>query len=81
MIYPKWVQRTQDLGPILATNEEEETRYAAMGREPAPEPEADPNESDEQGHTVESARAALDAAGIPYKKTFGLARLIALLPA
>ena len=31
-------------------------------------------------HTLESARAALDAAGIAYDKRLGLARLIELLP-
>lgn len=31
-------------------------------------------------HTLDSARAALDAAGIDYKKTFGLKRLLELLP-
>lgn len=75
MSYPKWVQRTQDLGPILATNEEEEAQYAAMGQ-----PEADPAEADGEGHTVESARAALDAAGISYDKRWGLARLLSMLP-
>ena len=38
-------------------------------------------EADGAGHTVESARAALDAAGIAYDKRLGLAKLIALLPA
>lgn len=78
MSYPKWIQRTPELGPILASNEEEEARYAAMGKEP--EPDADPSEADGQGHTVESVRAALDAAGIPYDKRLGLAKLLALLP-
>lgn len=27
--YPKWVQRSQDLGPILAVNEDEEKAHIA----------------------------------------------------
>lgn len=27
--YPKWVQRSQDLGPILATSEDEEKAHIA----------------------------------------------------
>ena len=27
--YPKWVQRSQDLGPVLATSEEEEKAFVA----------------------------------------------------
>ena len=38
-------------------------------------------ELDSAERTVESARAALDAAGIAYDKRLGLAKLIALLPA
>ena len=34
----------------------------------------------EVGHTLDSARAALDAAGIAYDKRFGLAKLVELLP-
>jgi hypothetical protein len=45
------------------------------------EPDADPSEADAEGHTVESVRAQLDAAGIAYDKRLGLAKLIALLPA
>lgn len=43
--------------------------------------EADPAENDGQGHTVASARAALDTAGVNYDKRWGLARLMAMLPA
>jgi hypothetical protein len=28
MTYPKWVQRTPDLGPILAVNAEEEAEFS-----------------------------------------------------
>ncbi len=37
-------------------------------------------ESDD-GETVESVRAQLDAAGIEYDKRWGLSRLVALIPA
>ena len=53
--------------------------YASDGVEPAlPPDEAETNAAE---HTVESARAALDAAGIEYDNRLGLARLIAMLPA
>ena len=55
--------------------------YASDGVEPALPPDADPDETDAAGHTVESARAALDAAGVEYDKRLGLAKLVALLPA
>ena len=32
-------------------------------------------------HTLETARATLDAAGVAYDKRLGLAKLVALLPA
>lgn len=35
---------------------------------------------DDAGYTVESARSALDAAGIDYDKRLGLSKLIALIP-
>ena len=54
--------------------------YVAQAEDPAV-PMADPAESDQEGHTVESARAALDAAGIEYDNRWGVARLVALLPA
>ena len=76
-------------GFALANDEAEHIALSAMGYTPAyvaPEapaldPEADPAESDAEGHTVESVRAQLDAAGIAYDKRLGLAKLIALLPA
>lgn len=43
-------------------------------------PDADPAESDGEGHTVETARAQLDALGIAYDRRLGLAKLLALLP-
>jgi hypothetical protein len=42
---------------------------------------ADPAESDSQGHTVESVRAQLDAAGIAYDRRLGLQKLLNLIPA
>lgn len=75
MTYPKWVQRTQDLGPILAANEEEEAQYSGMGVDAevsAP--------SQEMADTIHTLRAKLDAAGISYDKRFGVERLSALLP-
>ena len=53
----------------------------AAALESSPEPDASPAEADDAGHTVESVRAQLDAAGITYKRSFGLARLLTLLPA
>ena len=53
--------------------------YACVGTEPAFEAESE--ETDAAGHTTESVRAALDAAGIEYDKRLGLAKLVALLPA
>jgi hypothetical protein len=40
----------------------------------------DAGEPDANGDTVETLRAALDEAGIAYKKTYGIERLKALLP-
>lgn len=37
-------------------------------------------EKTDEGHTLESVKAALDAAGIEYDKRLGLARLVELLP-
>lgn len=37
-------------------------------------------EKAEEGHTLESVKAALDAAGVEYDKRLGLAKLIDLLP-
>lgn len=76
MTYPKWIQRTQDLGPILASNEEEEAAYSGMGVDAeASAP------SQEVADTIHTLRAQLDAAGIAYDKRLGVDRLRALLPA
>jgi hypothetical protein len=71
------------IGFAVANDEEEHKALSDMGYGPkwtAPEPEADPTESDGAGHTVESVRAQLDAAGIAYDKRLGVAKLLALLP-
>lgn len=70
-------------GFAVANDEAEHQALTECGYEPkfvAAEPEADPAEADGEGHTVQSVRAQLDAAGIPYDKRLGLAKLIALLP-
>ena len=55
--------------------------YISDGGEIAPSPDdADPAESDGAGHTVESVRLTLDAAGIDYDRRLGLAKLVSLLP-
>jgi hypothetical protein len=76
MTYPKWIQRTPDLGPILATSEEEEALFSGMGVDA--EAEAAGTDAAETIHTL---RAALDDAGISYDKRLGVDRLRALLPA
>lgn len=69
-------------GYAVANTEAEHAALSDMGYEPKLQiSEADPAETDGQGHTVQSVRAALDAAGIAYDKRFGLARLMTLLPA
>lgn len=70
-------------GFALANDIDEHRALTALGYSPAlvEEADANPSEDDGQGHTVESVRAQLDAAGIAYDKRWGLAKLIALLPA
>jgi hypothetical protein len=70
-------------GFAVANDADEHQRLSDMGYEPkfVAEAEADPAEADGEGHTVQSVRAQLDAAGIPYSSRLGLAKLIALLPA
>ena len=69
------------IGFACANDEAEHIALTGCGYGPAfATPEADPSESDTEGHTVESVRASLDAAGIAYDKRFGLAKLIDLLP-
>jgi len=69
-------------GFAVANDEDEHKRLSAMGYEPKwVATEADPSEDDGHGHTVESVRAQLDAAGIAYDRRWGLAKLLGLLPA
>lgn len=69
-------------GYAVANDEDEHSRLSDMGYEPKfVASDADPAEADAAGHTVASVRAQLDAAGIPYDKRLGLAKLLALLPA
>ena len=79
-MYPLNMALVAGIGFAAANDEAEHQALTAAGYGPAfVEPDA--AETDDQGHTVESARAALDAAGIAYDKRLGLAKLIALLPA
>ncbi len=83
-MYPLKMTLTAGIGFAVANDEAEHQALTAGGYGPAyvaPEPEADPAESDGAGHTVESVRAQLDALGIAYDKRLGLAKLLALLPA
>lgn len=71
-----------DVGFAVANDEAEHIALTGAGYEPAfVPPDTDPEESDAEGHTVTSARAALDAVGIQYDKRLGLAKLLSLLPA
>ena len=65
------------IGFAVANDEAEHQALTASGYGPA---YVVPEKSDAE-HTPESARAALDAAGIAYDKRLGLSKLIALLPA
>lgn len=70
------------IGYAVANDEVEHQSLTDAGYVPAlVVSDADPEEADAEGHTVETARAALDAAGVSYKRTFGLAKLLALIPA
>lgn len=81
-MYPLNMMNPASAGFAVANSEDEHQALSELGYEPKYEAkEADASEADAEGHTVESVRAALDAAGIPYKRTLGLARLIELLPA
>lgn len=62
------------VGFAVANDEAEHISLTACGYLPAfvaPEPV----------HTLESVKAALDAAGVEYDKRLGLAKLVELLPA
>lgn len=78
-MYPLNLNNAVSGGFAVANDEEEHAALSEAGYEP--KFAVSEQETDEAGHTVESVRAALDAAGITYKKTFGLAKLVALLPA
>lgn len=78
-MYPLNMKNDVLVGYAVANDEDEHSALSDMGYEP--KLVVDARESDAEGHTVESVRTKLDAAGIPYKKTLGLAKLIALLPA
>ena len=81
-MYPLNMALVAGIGFAVANDDGEHQALTDAGYGPAlVVPDADPAETDGAGHTVESARAALDAAGIAYDKRLGLAKLIALLPA
>lgn len=83
-MYPLNLSNPAVGGYAVANDEAEHARLSDMGYGPkfvAPEPEADPSESDGAGHTVASVRAQLDSLSIPYDKRIGVAKLLALLPA
>ena len=78
-MYPLSMALVVGIGFAVANDKAEHQALTACGYGPAyVAPDA---EHDDAGHTVESARAALDAAGIAYDKRLGLSKLIALLPA
>ena len=60
------------VGHAVANTEDEHRALSAAGYHP-------PLET--LGQTLESVRAQLDAAGVPYDKRLGLSKLIDLLPA
>lgn len=78
-MYPLNMTNAALQGYAVANDADEHQRLSEMGYEPKLEAEADPAASDDAGHTVESVRAQLDAAGIAYDKRWGLARLLTLL--
>lgn len=82
MDYPLNMTKASEGGYAVARSEEEHKTLSDLGYEPkfVAIADADPNESDGDGHTVQSLRAQLDAAGIAYDKRFGVAKLLALLP-
>lgn len=82
LIKPTSDSNREAAGFALANDADEHQRLSDLGYEPKlVAADADPSESDGAGHTVESVRAQLDAAGIAYDKRIGLAKLLALLPA
>jgi hypothetical protein len=80
-MYPLNMMLTVGVGFAVANDEIEHAALTTAGYGPALVPEADPNESDGNGHTVASVRTRLDAAGIYYDKRLGLSKLVALIPA
>lgn len=76
------VDQREPVGFAVANDADEHQRLSGAGYLPAfVVVDADPAEADGAGHTVESVRAALDAAGVSYDKRWGLAKLVPLLPA
>ena len=76
-MYPLNMQLKTGVGFAVANDEAEHKALTEQGYGPGfvePEPK-------DEGHTLESVRATLDAAGIEYDKRLGLAKLIELLPA
>jgi hypothetical protein len=77
-MYPLNMTLIGGIGYALANSKDEHKALTDIGYEPKfVESEL---EVDEAGHTPESVRALLDAAGVPYDKRLGLAKLVALLP-
>lgn len=69
-------------GYAVANDEAEHQSLTLAGYEPGLSiPDANPEEGDSAGHTVASLRAQLDLLDIVYDKRFGVAKLLALLPA
>ena len=69
------------VGFAVANDEAEHLALTAQGFGPGlPSVDADPSETDGAGHSVASVRTLLDAAGIPYDRRLGVAKLLALLP-
>jgi hypothetical protein len=62
------------VGFAVANDEAEHINLTACGYLPA-------FVANETAHTLESVKAALDAAGVEYDKRLGLAKLVELLPA
>lgn len=88
--YPKWIYSREGARIVQDESECPETGWYDSpafipadepAAEPAPEATPEAPEAHESAQTVEAVRAQLDALGIDYDRRWGLARLIALLPA
>lgn len=76
-MYPLNMQLPAPLvGFACANDEAEHISLTEQGYEPA----FVKAEKSDEGHTLESVKAALDAAGVEYDKRLGLSKLIDLLP-